>query len=502
VAFDFETVFAESRTPMAIAEADTLRFVRANAAFCEMLGYPESELAQLDPLQLTHPEDAPREAALFQEILEAARPSYSLEKRFLHASGRVVWASVTVTVFRDEEGRPTHGVAICEDVTARRAAEAERLRLETEMLRSQKLESLGLMAGGIAHDFNNILVGVVGNAELARADASPAQRELLDEVLESAAAAAALCQQMLAYSGGGAVEVRRLDLAAAARAAVRLLDTGRRRQVELELTPGEVDADLNQMHQLVLNLVTNACEALRDPKGRVRVRVHPVVLDAARLDRALHRGAAQGEAICLEVEDDGVGIDPDTLAAAFEPFVSTKGQGRGLGLAAVLGIVRSHEATLWVDRLPAGGTRFVIAFPPPRGARERAAELAPIEDELTDRTVLVVEDQPAVRRLMERVLTGTGNRVVLAEGVEDARERLAAGHFDLVVSDLTLTDGLGIEVLRAASERGVPGLLVTGHSEGALRPDDGALEVLRKPFRPRELLDALARLTSAAAVRA
>lgn len=212
--------------------------------------------------------------------------------------------------------------------------------------------------------------------------------------------------------------------------------------------------------------------------------------------------AAQGEAICLEVEDDGVGIDPDTLAAAFEPFVSTKGQGRGLGLAAVLGIVRSHEATLWVDRLPAGGTRFVVAFPPPRGARERAAELAPIEDELTDRTVLVVEDQPAVRRLMERVLTGTGNRVVLAEGVEDARERLAAGHFDLVVSDLTLTDGLGIEVLRAASERGVPGLLVTGHSEGALRPDDGALEVLRKPFRPRELLDALARLTSAAVVRA
>ena len=116
--------------------------------------------------------------------------------------------------------------------------------------------------------------------------------------------------------------------------------------------------------------------------------------------------------------------------------------------------------------------------------------------------MLVVEDQPAVRRLMERVLTGTGNRVVLAEGVEDARERLAAGHFDLVVSDLTLTDGLGIDVLRAASERGVPGLLVTGHSAGTIRPDDGARVVLRKPFRPRELLDGLARLTSAAVVRA
>jgi len=494
----FRRVFVASQTPMAVARAEDLRFVDANEAYQRLVGYSAEELRNKTPVELTHPEDRERELDLFREVLTSERNHYGLEKRFLHREGGVVWASVTVTVLTNDEGEPEYGVAICEDITERKHAQDERARFERELLEAQKLESLGLLAGGIAHDFNNLLVGILGNTELAREMATDAPtRELLDDALQSARVAADLCRQMLAYSGGGAIEKRAVDLADVVASSLRLLDVAKRGALRFtapEDRPAVV-ADVVQLRQLVLNLATNAVEALPG-KGEVRVRV--TSCDAPLPEGFLEvvGGEVTGDCACLVVEDEGVGMTEENLARAFEPFRSTKGAGRGLGLAAVAGIVRAHGGVLGVRSAPDAGTTFHVKLPrtdaPPHPVdvppRERQSKPGPL------RRILLVDDDEMVRRVVSRILASEGHELVSHATVSDARAALAAAPFDLVVTDLTMPDGSGLEVAADAHRRGLRTLVLTGYGE--LRATEEELSVvagfLRKPFKPSELVDAVA----------
>lgn len=497
----FRDMFEASGTPIATADAATLTFRDANPAYCELVGYSVEELRTCTPLDLTVPEDAARELELFGQVKDAERPAYALEKRFIHKSGRIVWASVSVTVFRDAEGNPDTGVCICQDVSERYEAAEQRRRFEAELFQSQKLESLGLLAGGIAHDFNNILVGIIGNAELARQGIDPARAVLLDDVLASAEVAADLCRQMLAYSGGGSLQRSPLDLGAAAASAIRVLDSSKRAVVTLEAEEGcAIEGDLTQMRQLVLNLATNAYESLENPREGVGIRIARRPLTAAEREAALLEGADRGPGprICLEVVDRGRGFPAGSLQSAFEPFVSTKGQGRGLGLAAVIGIVRSHDAALIIDSSATEGTRVLVAFTPAEITLPRSETSPPPSSPDGPLSILVVDDDRVVRRTIARLLRHAGHTVQSAGSVAEARDALESTAVDAVVTDLTLSDGSGSEIIALARDQGLPALLVTGHSLDQATVDRTGpgepVQALQKPFSAGELSSALAEL--------
>lgn len=359
---------------------------------------------------------------------------------------------------------------------------------------------MGLLAGGIAHDFNNLLVGIVGNAELARRGADAKQAALLDDVLASARAGAELCQQMLAYSGGANLERLPIGLGEVVSTAVRLLDSEKRSAIELAELGDDciVDGDLIQLRQLVLSLATNAYEALSNPREGVIVRVVKRPLTQAERAKIVIGEAVEDACVCLEVEDRGVGFAIETLESAFEPFHSTKGPGRGLGLAAVMGIVRSHDAALVVDTEQGKGTRMLVAFRPsaesPRPVVAPEVQAEGLEESLS---ILLVDDDRTVRTTIARMLEAKKHAVQTAEGVATALSSLGADadRFDVVITDLTLGDGSGNDVLSRAREHDLPVLLITGHSTEHAEDGRGApIAALQKPFTLAELLGALARL--------
>jgi PAS domain S-box-containing protein len=410
---------------------------------------------------------------------------------------------------RDRHGGRYYSL-VARDLTHVRAAERERTALEARFREAQKLESLGMLAGGIAHDFNNLLVGILGNASLALETIGPesAAHALLSDVQVAAERAAELTGQLLAYSGRGRFESRALDLGTLVSEMASLLavTVPKRIRVEVDCEPGAVvTADAAQLRQLVMNLVTNAAEAVQGP-GHVRVTVMETACDPAELDgRSFGGDGASGAWVALEVADDGVGMEQEVLDRIFEPFFTTKEEGKGLGLAAALGIVRGHRAVLNVTSRPGEGTRFLVLFPPSpetvAAVEERTAGTD--RDGLRGR-VLLVDDEPAVRGFVERSLEACGLSVVAAEdglaGVEAFRQH--EGRFDLVLLDQSMPGLSGDEAReRMRTIRAdVPAVLMSGYDRTEIRGDlaaRGIVGFLQKPFRFDELEALLRRVLTA-----
>jgi two-component system, cell cycle sensor histidine kinase and response regulator CckA len=353
----------------------------------------------------------------------------------------------------------------------------------------QKLESIGVLAGGIAHDFNNLLHVVLGNADLARLqlDAAAPAREYLDEVIRATQRAGELTQQLLAYSGRGAIEIRHLNLSDEVREMATLLRTAISKQATLvwELTPGlpAVTADPTQVRQVVMNLITNASDALGDAAGTITLRT-----------------GLDGELVFLEVSDTGVGMDTGTLQRIFDPFFSTKFTGRGLGLAAVMGIVESHHGHIRIRSAPGEGTTFCILFP----AVPDSADVGPPRVSATQwrgqGTVLVVEDEEGVREVVRRMLERLGFQVITAEDGIAALERLEAhqGAIAAVLLDLSMPRMTGQEALHEIRRLrpDVPMVLMSGYTEQEVASKlldsvGGATGFLQKPFLPEDLTSVL-----------
>ena len=338
----------------------------------------------------------------------------SLERELVvEGSARVL--DITVSPVLDENGTLVGTTGISRDITDRKRTEAERRHAEEQMQHAQKLESLGVLAGGIAHDFNNLLGGILGNAELARRELPPDSptRALCDEIAHSALRAAELTRQMLAYSGKGQLESRPLDLSHTVETMAELLraNSSPKAILRLELAADLplVEADVTQVRQMVANLVANASEALVDGVGTITVRTERIEIAARQLaDLDAQGELAAGVFAVVAVSDTGQGMDADTKTRMFEPFFTTKFVGRGLGLAAVLGIVRGHHGAILTHTEAGRGTTFRILFPaiavpaapiaqPPsaNGTRER---------EQGRELILVVDDEPAVRKMVARML--------------------------------------------------------------------------------------------------
>jgi PAS domain S-box-containing protein len=401
-------------------------------------------------------------------------------------------------------GRPVF-TAFLRDLSERKQAEQERSALEAQMQQTQKLESLGVLAGGIAHDFNNLLTAVLGNAILARAeipDDSPA-RDTLDQIERAAQRAAELCTQMLAYSGRGRLTLERIDLSGLVEEMADLLraSISKRVQLRLDIAPGlpALEGDPTQLRQIAMNLITNASEAIPEEGGAITVRTGSTIGNRAYLvEHPWGEDLPEGEYVFLEVSDSGCGMDEDTRSKIFEPFFTTKFTGRGLGMAAVLGIVRRHGGAIHVSSEPGRGSIFRVLLPV-REVRARPDEpVAQRDVERREGTILVVDDEPVVRKVVARMLERAGHSVMVAsngcEGVDSFTAR--PDDFAAVVVDLTMPDIGGDEVLARIRRLrpGVPVVLMSGYTREDFDTKFTGKErvaFLHKPFRDAELSAAL-----------
>jgi signal transduction histidine kinase/CheY-like chemotaxis protein len=413
-----------------------------------------------------------------------------------HADGSWRWFETT--------GRPylTGGelrvVSIARDVTDERIAEAEQLRLQAHMQEVQRLESLGVLAGGIAHDFNNLLAVVLGNASLLEAGAgSPAEAaERLRRIQAAARHAEALTDQMLTYAGRSVAALAPLSLSALVRDTEDLLLAAISKKCRLRLELAEdlppVQGDPTRLRQVLMNLVTNAAEAQGEGGGEVRVRTRLAALEAGSLAGAY--GAAErrpGPWVLLEVADDGPGIADAQRPRIFEPFFSTKGVGRGLGLAAVLGIASAHRGLVQVESAPGRGTTFRLLLPPGEQVRSEAPAGAPTAElAAPEGLVLVVDDDEAVRETAQALLEHAGFRVEAVAGGREAITRVRAGGVDAVLLDLVMPDLAGGEVLRvlAAEQPELPVVVASGYRRELVQLEgEGAFGFVQKPFDPERL---------------
>ena len=398
----------------------------------------------------------------------------------------------------DAAGQPMGLVGMSLDITERQRAEAERMRLQAKLLEVQRLESLGLMAGGIAHDFNNILTVILGNASTARMSLSDNDeaRSDIDNVIAAGQRAAELTRQMLAYSGRGRFDVRPIDLSGLVRDIAGLIGTTLSRRVQLttELSPvSSVRADAAQLQQVIMNIVVNGVEACGDQPGTVSIRTGERQLDASH--PLLETGVRPGRYVFLEVRDDGSGMDGATIGKIFDPFFTTKFTGRGLGLAAVVGIVRAHEGTIDVESTPGLGSRFTVLLPcsnEPVAALARASRFYRGQG-----VVLVIDDDMSVRQIVAKMLASLGFSVIDAAGGRQGLRALEqrAREISLVLLDMTMPDMDGEETLRAIRKLSpVPVVLMSGYgeSEAMLRFASQRLAgFLQKPFTAQQIGDVL-----------
>jgi PAS domain S-box-containing protein len=427
---------------------------------CEAVtGYRREELENNRVVaygNLIHPEDREWLRAKCQASLEADTPCQN-EYRITDKQGRERWVSERASGVHAPDGTLLAIDGFIQDVTSARQAKLEREQLDLKMQETQKLESLGVLAGGIAHDFNNLLTTIMGNASVATIDlprGSPT-RKCMDQITEASLRAAELCSQMLAYSGRGRFVVQKLDLGELVKQTAQMLQISVSKKAVLNyyLEKGlpPVEADATQMGQVIMNLVINASEAIGDDVGVITVST-----GVTHLARDYFRGMLltpdlpAGEYVFLEVSDTGCGMSPETLKKIFDPFFTTKFTGRGLGLAAVLGIVRGHRGAMNVTSEPGCGTSFKLFFPAAAGAAEPSkAPPAAVPEWSGSGTVLVVDDEENMRDTIALMMDTMGLDAVLAADGREAIEvfRASAGRFALVLLDLTMPNMDGEQTL-------------------------------------------------------
>jgi signal transduction histidine kinase/ActR/RegA family two-component response regulator len=395
----------------------------------------------------------------------------------------------------DEHGQPRGAVGAFVDITERKQNE-ERLR------QTQKLESVGVLAGGIAHDFNNLLTGIMGNASLVLDDIGPGPAELIREVISGAERAANLTRQLLAYSGQGQFVVRDLDVSEAVNEIRGLVEFSIPRSVKLSVTVQSrlpiVRMDPSQLQQILMNLVINAGEAIGEGNpGEINVATSMTDIDRPFVD-AVGSEVAPGRYVCIEVRDTGPGIGENEKWKIFDPFFTTKFTGRGLGLAAVAGILRSRMGGITLRSAPGQGTIFRVFLP---AAEKRALPGGEASGRERLGTILVVDDDASVRHFIGAVLRKQGYRVLLAS---DGREALAAferetGTIDGIVLDVVMPVMGANELLPNLKKRqpNVRVLLTSGYSETEARRLCAAYPgaaFIQKPYTAQQIARAVAQI--------
>lgn len=426
--------------------------------------------------------------ARVRETLEGTNRDGEVEATLLTSTGDpmvFVWRGTVIA--RDGNGQAERIVGTFRDVSERKKAEAEVQDWEAQVQQAEKLKTLGVLAGGVAHDFNNLLTAFVGQLELAELelDDREAVKTLLHDAKESALEASELCDQLLTYAGKRTPENEVFDLNRLIKKMSQIMRVSLPKNVELVLELAtelpNLNGDKSQLRQVVLNLLTNAAEATGDKGGTVLFRTY----------------RKPNNRIALTVTDDGCGMDAETVSKIFDPFYTTKFTGRGLGLAAVFGIVEGHGGKITVKSKPGKGTTFVVVLPSEPWVEKTPSLAEEASIILTRKTILLVEDEPTVREVCCRLLEKAGHNVATANDGIEALEYLAkeGDEVSLVLLDLTMPRMSGVETLQKIRQDLplLPVILTSGYSEeeADLKAAPDYQGFLKKPFSRRTLSAAL-----------
>ena len=487
-------------------------FREVNDIACERYGYSREELLDMRLSDIDAPESETDVPSILEKLIRGE--SATFEQLHVAKDGHRIPVEIHAKAFQ-LDGKSAV-ISLVRDIADRKKAEDERRRMERRIQDLQRQESLGVMAGGIAHDFNNILMVVIGNLEMALEDdvLSTETQKNLDESKTASQRAAKLVKQMLAYSGKGHFVVGPVNLNETVEDAVEFIQSAVPSEVALEtrFSPEDlmIDADAAQLNQALSNLVVNACESLQGRKdGRVVLATGVETYDAERLEATVSEAwlgydgpLEEGRCAYLEVKDNGCGMDAETRKRMFEPFFTTKFQGRGLGLAAVIGIVRGHRGFVHVDSEPDQGTAVRILFPLRESAPKPIAPESPADMEGAPQgsgRVLVVDDQEAVRDLIREMLERAGYEILAAaNGVEAlSLYHRHAGAIGLILMDLSMPLMGGVEAFAELRRIGcgVPVILCSGYSESQIQQEyagKGFAGFIQKPCRKKTLLEMVA----------
>jgi len=440
----YRTLFEQSPDGIQLTDPFTLRALYFNSAMHQLLGYSRDEYAQLqvaDYEAVDAPDTITARVKLLMDTGKATFESVYRTKQDALRNVHVSLRAITIS------GQPRI-MAIVRDITERKKLEIERMEMERRLQHAQKLESLGVLAGGIAHDFNNLLAAIMGNLDLSllQLPASSPERGRIEQAFQACQRAADLTRQMLAYSGKGAFENREINLSDEVRRNAELLRTSIPRTISMlvEVAPDlpPIMADPGQIQQVIMNLITNAGEAIGQAPGLIAITTGIADYDGAALaGSVLEEKPAPGQFVWLEVADNGCGMDEEIRHRLFEPFFTTKFTGRGLGMSAVLGIVTAHHGAIFLESAAGSGSRFRILFPAMVASPQQIAAVDDaVEVPIAHGAVLVADDEEMVREYCCACVEALGYRVLTAaDGMEAvALFRNQGDEISLVIMDLTM----------------------------------------------------------------
>ena len=491
-----ESLLASSPTAVLVYEGESGTCVKANQAAADLAGGTVQQMLSQNFREVPSWESGMRAAA--EQVL-ADGLTRNIEVQTTSTFGKLLQVECFLSRF-EVEGKH-HLMFIAVDMTERKRLEQEKRLIESQMLHVQKLESLGVLAGGIAHDFNNILMVILGNADLAlmrMAPEAPACENLL-QIEQAASRAADLARQMLAYSGRGKFVIEKLDMTRLVQEMGQMLEVSISKKVTLrcdfapELPP--VSGDATQLRQVILNLVLNASEAVGDANGMIVISTKRLYCDRAYLSESwIDDGLPEGDYVVLEVSDNGCGMEREVIPRIFDPFFTTKFTGRGLGMAAVLGIVRAHHGAIKVYSEKGRGSTFRLLLPCVDGDAEHHELADPGPLWQGGGTILLADDEESIRGLGRDMLETLGFKVLLAcdgrEALEIYREH--AEEIVCALLDLTMPNLDGEQTFRALREMqpDVKVIISSGYNEQEVTmkfAGAGPSGFIQKPYRVGEM---------------
>lgn len=481
------------------------RYLEVNPAMATILGYdsPEQMIEEIGDIGRQVYVDAEERQRVVSRQLQASGDIMHHFNRYLRRDGSDCIANLYLKTVRDAEGTPAFFDGILEDITESRRAEEAREQLEAQLMQAQKMESIGRLAGGVAHDFNNMLGAIIGYSDLAlnQIDADQRAHFYLQEVRKAADRSADLTRQLLAFARKQNALPRVLDLNATVESMLNMLGRLIGEDIELAWQPEvglwPVRMDPSQIDQLLANLCVNARDAI-DGEGRIGIRTRNIHLHEA--DSKVRPEFMAGEFVCLSVSDDGCGMDEDILRNVFEPFFTTKkmGEGTGLGLSTVYGIIKQNEGFISIDTEPGIGTTFNLFLPRHTGEAGRVVKESVMDTSISgNETILLVEDEPAMLGMTQSMLHECGYHVLAAaspaEAIVMAEEHAGAGEIDLLITDMVMPGMNGRDLARSILPLypGMHFLFMSGYMDQIISRD-GALDpnvnFIQKPFSMSSLI--------------
>ena len=492
----FRSSFEDAAAGMTIVGVDGV-FQRANAVFAENLGYEIDEIPGKRWTDFKFPEDQPSSDELWQELIQKGSID-TYERRYRRKDGSESWGLVTSTVVKGAQGESLYALAQVVDISAQKEAAAALAKMEGQLRQGQKMEAVGQLAGGVAHDFNNILAVIMNYAQFVIEELDPGdtRRSDVEEIVKASQKAAQLVHQLLAFSRKEVVEPRVIDLNTVVGNLRGLLERSLGEDIELVFAGSadlpSIKADPGRIEQILMNLAVNGRDAMPGG-GTLKISTGT---ETIRDD--VRNGLRAGSYVRLAVSDTGIGMDDATAERIFEPFFTTKarGEGTGLGLATVYGIVKQANGSIYVESAPARGSTFTVYLPTCNGQITHERIEAPSGSIEGNECILVVEDEEAVRRLVSRILTQRGYRVVaFGDGAEAlAFYEKSSEEVDLLLTDVVMPKMSGRALADHATEidPSLKTLFMSGYTDELIAKRGvlaGGEHLINKPFNAQHLLE-------------